>query len=174
MRWSRRSSPRPAFAASFSPSPPTATVAESSTCSSLSHTTLLEPRVRLWLTAGCDCLSSSALCRTLRVVSQRDTARVILLRCGLAPSYLIGGALTTTGLNAHWGTGEWLVVEADESDGTFLKLPATVSVVTNVDPDHLDFYGSLAEIPGRIRPAWRSRRTCRNAAPFGANGRPRT
>ena len=60
----------------------------------------------------------------------------MLLRCGLEPSYLIGGALTTTGLNADWGTGEWLVVEADESDRSMLSLHVDVAVVTNVELDH--------------------------------------
>ena len=70
----------------------------------------------------------------------------VLLRCGLEPSYLIGGALTTTGLNADWGAGEWLVVEADESDRSMLSLHVDVAVVTNVELDHHATYGSLAEV----------------------------
>jgi UDP-N-acetylmuramate--alanine ligase len=70
----------------------------------------------------------------------------VLLRCGLEPSYLIGGALTTTGLNADWRTGEWLVVEADESDRSMLALHVDVAVVTNVELDHHATYGSLAEV----------------------------
>jgi UDP-N-acetylmuramate--alanine ligase len=69
-----------------------------------------------------------------------------LLRCGLEPAYLIGGALRTTGLNADWGAGEWLVVEADESDRSMLELHVTVAVVTNVELDHHATYGSLAEV----------------------------
>jgi UDP-N-acetylmuramate--alanine ligase len=69
-----------------------------------------------------------------------------LLRCGLQPSYLIGGALTTTGLNADWGAGEWLVVEADESDRSMLSLHVDIAVVTNVELDHHATYGSLAEL----------------------------
>src|SRR3954466_9780717 len=69
-----------------------------------------------------------------------------LLRCGLKPAYLIGGALRTTGLNAEWGAGEWLVVEADESDRSMLELHVEVAVVTNVELDHHATYGSLAEL----------------------------
>ena len=54
-----------------------------------------------------------------------------------------GGIINAYGTNARLGAGEWVVVEADESDGTFLRLPATVAVVTNADPDHLDFYGTF-------------------------------
>src|SRR3954454_11971206 len=69
-----------------------------------------------------------------------------LLRCGLEPAYLIGGALRTTGLNADWGAGEWLVVEADESDRSMLELHVEIALVTNVELDHHATYGSLAEV----------------------------
>jgi UDP-N-acetylmuramate--alanine ligase len=69
-----------------------------------------------------------------------------LLRTGLAPAYLIGGALRTTGLNADWGAGDWLVVEADESDRSMLELHVEIAVVTNVELDHHATYGSLAEV----------------------------
>jgi UDP-N-acetylmuramate--alanine ligase len=62
---------------------------------------------------------------------------------GLDPTVVNGGIINAYGTNARLGAGEWVDVEADESDGTFLRLPATVSVVTNVDPDHLDYYGSF-------------------------------
>jgi UDP-N-acetylmuramate--alanine ligase len=62
---------------------------------------------------------------------------------GLDPTVVNGGIINAYGTNARLGEGEWVVVEADESDGTFLRLPAMVSVVTNVDPDHLDYYGSF-------------------------------
>ena len=70
----------------------------------------------------------------------------VLLDAGRAPSYLIGGELRTTGLNAAWGEGEWLVVEADESDRSFLKLAPRVTVVTNTELDHHSTYGSQREI----------------------------
>src|SRR3954464_1331347 len=69
-----------------------------------------------------------------------------LLRCRMEPAYLIGGALRTTGLNADWGAGEWLVVEADESDRSMLELHVAIAVVTNVELDHHATYGSLAEV----------------------------
>jgi len=62
---------------------------------------------------------------------------------GLDPTVVNGGIINAYGTNARLGAGEWVVVEADESDGTFLRLPATVAIVTNADPDHLDFYGTF-------------------------------
>ncbi|HYM30561.1 MAG TPA: UDP-N-acetylmuramate--L-alanine ligase [Candidatus Cybelea sp.] len=59
---------------------------------------------------------------------------------GLDPTVINGGIINAYGTNARLGTGDWMVVEADESDGTFVKLPATIAVVTNIDPEHLDFY----------------------------------
>jgi len=59
------------------------------------------------------------------------------------PTVIIGGILNAYGTNARLGSGDWVVVEADESDGTFIKLPATAAVVTNIDPEHLDFYGDF-------------------------------
>ncbi len=61
----------------------------------------------------------------------------------LDPTVIIGGILNSHGTNARLGSGDWVVVEADESDGTFIKLPATAAVVTNIDPEHLDFYGDF-------------------------------
>ena len=59
------------------------------------------------------------------------------------PTVINGGIINAYGTNARLGGGDWMVVEADESDGTFVKLPATIAVVTNIDPEHLDFYGSF-------------------------------
>ena len=64
----------------------------------------------------------------------------ILLSAGIDPSYIIGGILSKQKSNAAAGQGAWLVAEADESDGSFLKLPTTISVVTNIEPEHLDYY----------------------------------
>jgi UDP-N-acetylmuramate--alanine ligase len=61
----------------------------------------------------------------------------------LDPTVVNGGIINAYGTNARLGAGDWVVVEADESDGTFLRLPATVAVVTNIDPDHLDYYGTF-------------------------------
>ena len=62
---------------------------------------------------------------------------------GLDPTVINGGIINAWGSNARLGTGDWLVAEADESDGTFLKLPATVAVVTNIDPEHMEHYGTF-------------------------------
>jgi UDP-N-acetylmuramate--alanine ligase len=59
---------------------------------------------------------------------------------GMDPTVINGGIINAYGTNARLGAGEWMVVEADESDGTFLKLPADVAIVTNVDPEHLDHF----------------------------------
>lgn len=59
---------------------------------------------------------------------------------GLDPTVINGGIINAYGTNARLGAGDWMVVEADESDGTFVQLPATIAVVTNIDPEHLDYY----------------------------------
>ena len=63
---------------------------------------------------------------------------------GMDPTVVNGGIINAYGANAKVGEGEWIVVEADESDGTFLKLHSTVAVVTNIDPEHLDHHGDFA------------------------------
>jgi UDP-N-acetylmuramate--alanine ligase len=65
---------------------------------------------------------------------------------GLDPTVVNGGIINEYGANAKVGEGEWIVVEADESDGTFLKLAPTVAVVTNIDPEHLDHHGDFAAL----------------------------
>jgi UDP-N-acetylmuramate--alanine ligase len=70
----------------------------------------------------------------------------LLVTGGLDPTVINGGIINDFGTNARMGDGEWMVVEADESDGTFLKLPADVAVVTNIDPEHLDHYGNYEEV----------------------------
>ena len=59
------------------------------------------------------------------------------------PTVINGGIVNAYGSNARLGAGDWMVVEADESDGTFVRLPATIAAVTNIDPEHLDFYGDF-------------------------------
>ena len=66
----------------------------------------------------------------------------VLTGCGFEPSFVIGGALTGSSSGGHLGSGDVMVVEADESDGSFLQYPAEVAVVTNVDPDHLSNWGT--------------------------------
>ncbi len=62
---------------------------------------------------------------------------------GLDPTVINGGIINAYGTNARLGAGDWLVAEADESDGTFVKLPADIAIVTNIDPEHLDHYGTF-------------------------------
>jgi UDP-N-acetylmuramate--alanine ligase len=62
---------------------------------------------------------------------------------GLDPTVINGGIINAYGTNARLGAGDWMVVESDESDGSFTKLPATIAVVTNIDPEHLDFWGDF-------------------------------
>ncbi len=71
---------------------------------------------------------------------------VALQQCGADPSFAVGGELARNGTNAHHGTGEIFVAEADESDGSFLVYRPEVAIVTSVQPDHLDFYGSFATV----------------------------
>jgi UDP-N-acetylmuramate--alanine ligase len=70
----------------------------------------------------------------------------ILDRAGFDPTVVVGGLLNTIGSNARLGKGEYIVLEADESDGSFLLLSPTMAVVTNIEADHLDHYKDLAEI----------------------------
>nr|WP_204783174.1 UDP-N-acetylmuramate--L-alanine ligase [Kocuria palustris] len=69
-------------------------------------------------------------------------AAVALQECGQEPSWAIGAHVADLGTNAHLGRGRWFVAEADESDGSFLSYAPTIAVVTNIEPDHLDHYGS--------------------------------
>ena len=87
----------------------------------------------------------------------------VLLRCGREPAYLVGGELRAARTNAAWGAGEWLMVEADESDRSFLKLGREVTVVTNMELDHHATYRSPRELreafeefaaPAQTRIAW--------------------
>jgi UDP-N-acetylmuramate--alanine ligase len=70
----------------------------------------------------------------------------VLAAGGLDPTVVIGGRLNSLGSNARLGQGDFLVAEADESDGSFLKLMPTIAVVTNIDADHLDHYAGIEEI----------------------------
>ncbi len=62
---------------------------------------------------------------------------------GMDPTVINGGIIHAYGSNARMGSGDWMVVEADESDGTFNRLPATIAIITNIDPEHMDHYGSF-------------------------------
>src|SRR6202011_5176853 len=67
------------------------------------------------------------------------------------PTVINGGIINAYGTNARLGSGDWMVVEADESDGTFLKLPADIAIVTNIDPEHLDHFKTFDAIKAAFR-----------------------
>ena len=75
----------------------------------------------------------------------------LLEKGGLDPTVINGGIINAYGTNARMGESDWMVVEADESDGTFLKLPADVAIVTNIDPEHLDHFGTFDAIKAAFR-----------------------
>jgi len=70
----------------------------------------------------------------------------IFEKANLSPTVINGGIINTKGTNAYIGKGEYLITEADESDATFIKIPSTIAVITNIDPEHLDYYGTFAEL----------------------------
>lgn len=97
----------------------------------------------------------AAICEQRRVVAVAGThgkttttsmLALVLVEAGMRPSFLIGGDVNEIGTNAVWDDGEWMVVEADESDGTFLRLAPDIGIVTNVEEDHLDHYGSMGAL----------------------------
>jgi len=113
---------------------------------------------------GVACISRAgilgAICRTRRALAVSGThgkttttamLAQILVGAGLDPGYIVGGEIRGTEGGAAWGKGPWLVVEADESDGTFLRLGAHGAVVTNVEADHLDYYGGREALAGAFR-----------------------
>lgn len=76
---------------------------------------------------------------------------VLFDEAGLDPTVVNGGIINAYGTNARLGKGDWMVVETDESDGSFMKLPATICVVTNIDPEHLDHYKSFDAVRDAYR-----------------------
>ena len=70
----------------------------------------------------------------------------VLKECGVNPSFIVGGQLQGTDINAHLGIGDFFVVEADESDASFLELKPNIAVITNIEDDHLDFYKSVDKL----------------------------
>ena len=101
-----------------------------------------------------------ALSRTRRTIAVAGThgktttssmLSLIALESGTAPSFLIGAELTGLGVNAHWGEGDLLIIEADESYGSFAELTPQLVGITNVEADHLDHYGTLDELERAFR-----------------------
>ena len=111
------------------------------------------------LASMCAQAKSVAVAGTHGKTTTSSMLMLILAEAGLRPSFVIGGDVNDMGTGAQWTGGEWFVVEADESDGTHLELPLHGTVLTNIDVDHLDLYGSiegieeafdryLAQVPG--------------------------
>lgn len=75
----------------------------------------------------------------------------LLICAELDPTIMSGGIINALGSNARIGKGEWMVVEADESDGTFIKLPTRIGVVTNIDPEHMDYWRSIDALHGAFQ-----------------------
>ncbi len=112
---------------------------------------LVEARARGMLVAPRSVMLA-AICATRRCLAVSGThgktttasmLSLILVEAGMRPSFVIGADVNEIGTNAVWDTGEWLVVEADESYGTFQAIAPDLAVLTNVEPDHLDFYGTF-------------------------------
>jgi len=87
--------------------------------------------------------SSIAIGGTHGKTTTTSMVAALLDQAGFDPTVINGGIINAYGTNARLGEGEWLIAEADESDGTFVKLPAEIAVVTNIDPEHLDHYGDF-------------------------------
>ncbi|HSB86697.1 MAG TPA: UDP-N-acetylmuramate--L-alanine ligase [Ilumatobacteraceae bacterium] len=98
------------------------------------------------LSAICARAKSIGVAGTHGKTSTTSMLMLIMAAAGLRPSFIVGGDVTDMGTGAQWTNGEWLVVEADESDGTHLELPLHGTILTNVEVDHLDFYGTEAAI----------------------------
>ncbi len=95
--------------------------------------------------------SSVAVAGTHGKTTTTSMVGQMLDHAGLDPTVVNGGIVNAYGTNTRLGQSEWMVVEADESDGSFIRLPATVAVVTNIDPEHMDHYGSFDRVKAAYR-----------------------
>ncbi|MGH9270517.1 MAG: UDP-N-acetylmuramate--L-alanine ligase [Ilumatobacteraceae bacterium] len=111
------------------------------------------------LASICACARAVAVAGTHGKTTTTSMLMLMLAEGGLAPSFVVGGDVNDAGTGAQWTRSEWLVVEADESDGTHVALPLAASILTNVEVDHLDHFGTpeaivesfdtyLAQVPG--------------------------
>ncbi len=90
--------------------------------------------------------SAIAIAGTHGKTTTTSLVAALLEAGGEDPTVINGGIINAYGTNARMGGGQWMVVEADESDGTFVKLPADIALVTNIDPEHLDHYGTFDKV----------------------------
>lgn len=98
------------------------------------------------LASICARAKSIAVAGTHGKTTSTSMLMLMLAEAGLRPNFVVGGDVTDVGTGAQWTGGEWMVVEADESDGTHLELPLYGTILTNIEVDHLDHYGSLDAI----------------------------
>jgi UDP-N-acetylmuramate--alanine ligase len=98
------------------------------------------------LASICGRAKSLAVAGTHGKTTTTSMLMLILAEAGIRPSFVVGGDVTDVGTGAQWTGGEWLVVEADESDGTHLELPLYGTILTNVETDHLDHFGTFEAI----------------------------
>jgi UDP-N-acetylmuramate--alanine ligase len=98
------------------------------------------------LAAMCATRPAIAVAGTHGKTTTSSMLAVALRGAGLDPSFIVGGDVAELGGGAHWGSGESFVVEADESDGTFIAFPRAAAIVTNVEPDHLEHYGGFGPL----------------------------
>jgi UDP-N-acetylmuramate--alanine ligase len=103
------------------------------------------------LTAICAQRTTVAVAGTHGKTTTASMLALVLRQAGVRPSFIIGGDVNEIGTGAAWDSGDLLVVEADESDGTFVRLPRSAAVVTNVEPDHLDHHGGYRELLAAFR-----------------------
>ena len=102
---------------------------------------------RAQILAGiCATRSTAAVAGSHGKTTTSSMLALILRHAGWRPSFIIGGDLNEVGSGAVWEDGEWLVVEADESDGTFLHLPCKAAILTSVEPDHLEHWGGVDQL----------------------------
>ncbi|MFN7039474.1 MAG: UDP-N-acetylmuramate--L-alanine ligase [Alphaproteobacteria bacterium] len=86
---------------------------------------------------------SIAIAGTHGKTTTTSLAAIMFEAAGLNPTVINGGIINSRGTNAYLGSGDYLIAEADESDATFIKIPSTIGIITNIDPEHLDFYGNF-------------------------------
>lgn len=98
------------------------------------------------LAAICAQAKAVAVAGTHGKTTTTSMLSMVLAEAGWDPSFVVGGDVTDLGTGAHWSGGDWLVVEADESDGTHEELPLYGTILTNVEADHLEYYGDLDAI----------------------------
>ncbi|MEX2658189.1 MAG: UDP-N-acetylmuramate--L-alanine ligase [Acidimicrobiales bacterium] len=103
------------------------------------------------LAAICDARRTVAVSGTHGKTTTTAMLALALRAAGMEPSFIVGGEVRGLGSGASWGSGGWFVVEADESDGTFVELGAEAVIVTNIEADHLDHWGSYAALQAGFR-----------------------